>query len=95
MFVECVNKVSVHYSRPRSRQREVLLTKATKRIGPLEVSPMGLGTWSWGNKFLWDYSTDMDPELNKVFNYALSKGINLFDTADSYGEILIPKVELQ
>lgn len=56
---------------------------------------MGLGTWSWGNKFLWDYSTDMDPELNKVFNYALSKGINLFDTADSYGEILIPKVELQ
>eukprot|EP00210_Caulerpa_lentillifera_P008132 g7766.t1 len=46
---------------------------------------MGLGTWSWGNKFLWNYTTDMDPELQQVFNYALSKGINLFDTADSYG----------
>lgn len=27
----------------------------------------------------------MDPELQEVFNYAVSKGVNLFDTADSYG----------
>jgi pyridoxine 4-dehydrogenase len=27
----------------------------------------------------------MDPELQAVFNYAVSNGINLFDTADSYG----------
>lgn len=46
---------------------------------------MGLGTWSWGNQFLWNYDEDMDPELQQVFNYAVSKGINLFDTADSYG----------
>lgn len=28
----------------------------------------------------------MDGELQELFNYAISKGVNLFDTADSYGE---------
>jgi len=46
---------------------------------------MGLGTWAWGNRFLWGYSKEMDPELQKVFNYSVSRRINLFDTADSYG----------
>lgn len=27
----------------------------------------------------------MDPELQQIFDYAISKGVNLFDTADSYG----------
>ena len=27
----------------------------------------------------------MDPELQRVFNYVVSEGINVFDTADSYG----------
>ena len=56
-----------------------------RRLGPFEVSPLGLGTWSWGNRFLWGYSPEMDPELQQMFNYAVSHGINLFDTADSYG----------
>lgn len=51
----------------------------------LQVSPMGLGTWAWGNKFLWGYQTDMDDELQQLFNLVVSRGINLFDTADSYG----------
>jgi len=46
---------------------------------------MGIGTWAWGNKFLWGYSEDMDAELQEVFNLCLSRGVNLFDTADSYG----------
>jgi pyridoxine 4-dehydrogenase len=29
---------------------------------------MGLGTWSWGNKFLWGYDTSMDGELQEVRN---------------------------
>ncbi len=24
---------------------------------------MGLGTWAWGNRFLWGYDESMDPEL--------------------------------
>ncbi|EIE24793.1 Aldo/keto reductase [Coccomyxa subellipsoidea C-169] len=45
---------------------------------------MGLGTWAWGNQFLWGYEEKMDGELQELFNYALSKDVSLFDTADSY-----------
>lgn len=54
-------------------------------MGPLSVSPMGFGTWAWGNQLLWGYQQSMDDELQQVFNLALENGINLFDTADSYG----------
>ncbi|XP_073001153.1 pyridoxal reductase, chloroplastic [Typha latifolia] len=55
------------------------------KIGPLYVSPMGFGTWAWGNQLLWGYQEDMDGGLQEVFNLAVRNGINLFDTADSYG----------
>ncbi|XP_076926344.1 pyridoxal reductase, chloroplastic-like [Bidens hawaiensis] len=54
-------------------------------LGPLTVSPMGFGTWAWGNQLLWGYQQSMDTELQQVFNLALDNDINLFDTADSYG----------
>ncbi|PSC73909.1 pyridoxal chloroplastic [Micractinium conductrix] len=54
-------------------------------MGPFKVSPMGFGTWSWGNKLLWGYDEQRDPELQDVFNLVVRSGINLFDTADSYG----------
>eukprot|EP00897_Mesotaenium_endlicherianum_P008951 jgi/Mesen1/8084/ME000434S07327 len=56
-----------------------------RMIGGMDVSPMGLGTWAWGNKLLWGYNTSMDPELQRVFDLVVSRGVNLFDTADSYG----------
>lgn len=55
------------------------------KMGPLSVSPMGFGTWAWGNQLLWGYRESMDDELQQVFNMAVENGINLFDTADSYG----------
>ncbi|WVZ59601.1 hypothetical protein U9M48_009719 [Paspalum notatum var. saurae] len=55
------------------------------KVGPLSVSPMGFGTWAWGNQLLWGYQESMDNELQECFNLALRNGINLFDTADSYG----------
>lgn len=54
-------------------------------MGPLQISPMGFGTWAWGNKFLWNYDESLDDELQSVFNFVVSRGINVFDTADSYG----------
>ncbi|XP_074380586.1 pyridoxal reductase, chloroplastic isoform X3 [Apium graveolens] len=54
-------------------------------MGPLTVSPMGFGTWAWGNQLLWGYQESMDDELQEVFNLAVENGVNLFDTADSYG----------
>ena len=35
--------------------------------------------WSRG------YEESMDAELQEVFDFAISKGVTLFDTADSYG----------
>lgn len=37
------------------------------------------------------YEEGMDGELQELFNYALSKGVTLFDTADSYVESHIRK----
>ncbi|KAJ9174323.1 hypothetical protein P3X46_017358 [Hevea brasiliensis] len=55
------------------------------KMGPLTVSPMGFGTWAWGNQLLWGYKESMDTDLQQTFNLAVENGINLFDTADSYG----------
>jgi pyridoxine 4-dehydrogenase len=66
--------------RPLYRQSDSI---STKNIG--KISPMGIGTWAWGNKLLWDYDESMDDELRQVFNTSLASGINFFDTADSYG----------
>eukprot|EP00878_Enallax_costatus_P022357 GHUV01023714.1.p1 GENE.GHUV01023714.1~~GHUV01023714.1.p1 ORF type:complete len:183 (+),score=37.62 GHUV01023714.1:212-760(+) len=76
-----------HVRCPATRVTERLAygRREVVKLGQLEVSPMGLGTWAWGNKFLWGYETDMDDELQQVFNLVVSRGINLFDTADSYG----------
>ncbi|CAI0544699.1 unnamed protein product [Linum tenue] len=55
------------------------------KMGPMTVSPMGFGTWAWGNQLLWGYDQSMDADLQRIFNLAVGNGINLFDTADSYG----------
>ncbi len=46
---------------------------------------IGLGTWSWGNKFIWNYDSTNDDDLRETFNEALRRGFDLIDTADSYG----------
>eukprot|EP00287_Rhodomonas_sp_CCMP768_P003981 CAMPEP_0196722558 /NCGR_PEP_ID=MMETSP1091-20130531/4910_1 /TAXON_ID=302021 /ORGANISM="Rhodomonas sp., Strain CCMP768" /LENGTH=341 /DNA_ID=CAMNT_0042064301 /DNA_START=184 /DNA_END=1209 /DNA_ORIENTATION=- len=51
----------------------------------LQVSEIGIGTWSWGNRFLWGYEPAMDSELQSCFDLCVSSGVNLFDTGDSYG----------
>ena len=41
----------------------------------LFLSPMGCGTWAWGNRFLWGYDPSMDNQLQQVFNLHVSQGI--------------------
>lgn len=55
------------------------------KVGKLQLSPIGFGTWSWGNEFLWGYKEGEDEELGRTFDYAVQAGVNWFDTADSYG----------
>jgi len=77
------------FLRPRpaggGAERPLYGQKELVQMGPLKVSPMGLGTWAWGNKLLWDYDESRDGELQRVFDACVASGINLYDTADSYG----------
>ena len=46
---------------------------------------IGVGTWAWGNQFLWGYDPQQDAELQACFRRAVELGLLFFDTADSYG----------
>lgn len=46
---------------------------------------IGVGSWAWGNQFLWGYDPAQDAELEACFRRAVQLGLRFFDTADSYG----------
>jgi pyridoxine 4-dehydrogenase len=46
---------------------------------------LNVRTWAWGNQFLWQYDKNDDDNLYSSYKFAVSNGINWFDTADSYG----------
>jgi len=47
---------------------------------------IGFGTWAWGNKIVWGYQPETDDILlKKTFFDAIDGGLDLLDTADSYG----------
>ena len=47
---------------------------------------IGFGTWAWGNKLVWGYKPEVDDILlKKTFFDAINGGLDLVDTADSYG----------
>jgi pyridoxine 4-dehydrogenase len=52
---------------------------------PPSVPSIGVGTWAWGNQFLWGYEPGQDAVLQDCFRTALDLGLRFFDTADSYG----------
>lgn len=47
--------------------------------------PMGVGTWSWGNKLLWGYDESQDESIKQTWRAAVDGGVSFFDTGDSYG----------
>jgi pyridoxine 4-dehydrogenase len=56
--------------------------------GQIDLPPIGLGAWSWGDSFFWGYDSKNDDALQQVFNYALSESKSrrtLIDTAEIYG----------
>jgi len=47
---------------------------------------LGVGTWAWGNQFLWGYDPQRDDSvLEATFRRCLERDLLFFDTADSYG----------
>lgn len=51
----------------------------------IDLPPMGLGAWAWGDSLFWGYNPKQDSDLQQVFDYALSKDLAFFDTAEVYG----------
>ncbi len=52
---------------------------------PRPQPAIGVGTWAWGNQFLWGYDPALDHELAATFQRCLDLDLCFFDTADSYG----------
>ena len=40
------------------------------------------------------YEESMDAELQELFNFAIKRGVTLFDTADSYGGLFCSSTQL-
>jgi len=52
----------------------------------LQISPLGIGTWQWGDRVLWGYGkTHTDADVQQAFHATLAHGVNWFDTAEVYG----------
>ncbi len=52
----------------------------------LQVIEMGLGTWAWGDRLVWQYGRGyQDEDLRQAFTVSLAEGVRLIDTAEVYG----------
>lgn len=52
----------------------------------LRISPLGIGTWAWGDRLFWGYGRGYsDADLQAAFQAGLTAGVNFFDTAEIYG----------
>ena len=52
----------------------------------IHISPMGVGAWAWGDRFMWSFgSTHDEDDVQAAFNATLKAGINFIDTAEVYG----------
>ncbi|HOT91884.1 MAG TPA: aldo/keto reductase [Anaerolineae bacterium] len=52
----------------------------------IAISPMGIGTWAWGDRVMWGYGKGYtDAEIRVAFDAAVAAGVNFFDTAEVYG----------
>jgi pyridoxine 4-dehydrogenase len=78
----------VHSSRALQNFQSVFL-KPIGRVsaGPLTISQLGCGTWSWGNRLLWDYDPSQDDTIYEAYKLTRQAGVTVFDTADSYGTL--------
>jgi aryl-alcohol dehydrogenase-like predicted oxidoreductase len=53
---------------------------------PVEVVPLGVGCWAWGDRRYWRYEEDHGPrDVVAAFDACLEAGLDLFDTAEAYG----------
>jgi aryl-alcohol dehydrogenase-like predicted oxidoreductase len=53
----------------------------------MTVSPVGVGTMAWGDRFFWGYGRSYgEADVKAAFDASLGAGINFIDTAEIYGQ---------
>jgi len=53
----------------------------------IEVSRIGLGTWSWGDRLVWGFGRGYgEPEVEAAYRASRGAGLDFFDTAEVYGQ---------
>ena len=61
---------------------------ATTTLGTtgIPVTPMGFGTWAWGDSLFWGYGKDYgESDLRLAFQAMIDREITFIDTAEVYG----------
>jgi aryl-alcohol dehydrogenase-like predicted oxidoreductase len=62
------------------------LNQITLGSTDIKISPLGIGAWSWGDRFFWNYGKDHNTDdVQAAIETSLSAGIYFFDTAEAYG----------
>ena len=52
----------------------------------LENVELGIGTWQWGDQWLWGFGGDYaESDIRAAFDACLARGVTFFDTAEIYG----------
>jgi len=52
----------------------------------IQITPFGIGAWSWGDKFIWGFGSGYgDADCRSAFDASIAAGINFFDSAEIYG----------
>ncbi len=52
----------------------------------LRISPLGVGTWQWGDRMLWGFGRGYgEQDVREAFEVSLEAGADFFDSAEAYG----------
>lgn len=63
-----------------------MTTRVRLGASPLEVARLGVGCWAWGDRRYWRYGEDFGPhDVVDAFDAYTEAGLDLFDTAETYG----------
>ena len=62
------------------------MESSTLASNNITLPPLGIGTWSWGDRLFWGYGSDYgEAEVARAFEAAIDDGATFFDTAEVYG----------
>ncbi len=63
-----------------------MVTRIRLGSSPIEVIPLGVGCWAWGDQGYWRYGEDHGPrDVVDAFDACMHAGLDFFDTAEAYG----------